>query len=68
MKYVVLKGTVINGSRVSPGDVVEVSDQEAVGLLGINRICKVKDEPVIVDRSVGLSEETKPKRRRRKAD
>ena len=68
MKYVVLKGTVINGSRVSPGDVVDVSDQEAVGLLGINRICKAKDEPVIVDRSVGLSEETKPKRRRRKAD
>ena len=68
MKYVVLKGTVINGSRVSPGDVVEVSDQEAIGLLGINRICKAKDEPVIVDRSVGLSEETKPKRRRRKAD
>ena len=68
MKYVVLKGTVINGSRVSPGDVVEVSDQEAVGLLGINRICKAKDEPVIVDRSVGLSEETKPKRRRRKTD
>ena len=68
MKYVVLKGTVINGRRVSAGDIVELSDQDAVGLLGINRICKAKEEPVIVDRSVGLSEETKPKRRRRKAD
>jgi len=69
MTYIVLKGTVIGGKRVNAGDVVEVDGIEARELVGIGRIAKVeKQEVKTVDRSIGLKEETKPKRRtRRKA-
>lgn len=69
MSYLVLKGTVIGGKQVRAGDVVEVDGIEARELVGIGRIAKVeKQEVKTVDRSIGLKEETKPKRRtRRKA-
>lgn len=69
MTYIVLKGTVIGGKRVNAGDVVEVDGIEARELVGIGRISKIeKQEVKTVDRSIGLKEETKPKRRtRRKA-
>lgn len=67
MSYIVLKGTVIGGKRVNAGDVVEVEGIEARELMGIGRIAKVeKKEVETVDRSVGLTEETKPKRRTRR--
>lgn len=67
MTYIVLKGTVIGGKRVNAGDVVEVDGIEARELVGIGRIAKVeKKEVETVDRSVGLTEETKPKRRTRR--
>lgn len=68
MSYIVLKGTVIGGKRVNAGDVVEVEGIEARELMGIGRIAKVEKKQVeTVDRSVGLTEETKPKRRTRRA-
>lgn len=67
MSYIVLKGTVIGGKRVNAGDVVEVEGIEARELVGIGRIAKVeKKEVETVDRSLGLTEETKPKRRTRR--
>lgn len=67
MSYIVLKGTVIGGKRVNAGDVVEVEGIESRELMGIGRIAKVEKKQVeTVDRSVGLTEETKPKRRTRR--
>lgn len=66
MKYLVLKGTVINGCVAKAGDVVEVPDSEVKGLISINRISPVVEKKAeSVDRAVGLDEETKPKRRGR---
>ncbi|MCH1579338.1 MAG: hypothetical protein L7S55_01425 [Luminiphilus sp.] len=66
MKYLVLKGTVIDGASVKAGDVVEVPENEVKSLLGINRIAPVAEKKAeTVNRSVGLDEETKPKRRTR---
>lgn len=66
MKYLVLKGTVINGCVAKAGDVVEVPDSEVKGLISINRISPVAEKKAeTVDRAVGLDEETKPKRRGR---
>lgn len=66
MKYLVLKGTVINGCVAKAGDVVEVPDSEVKGLISINRISPVVEKKAeTVDRAVGLDEETKPKRRGR---
>lgn len=66
MKYLVLKGTVINGCVAKAGDVVEVPDSEVKGLISINRISPVVEKKAeTVDRAVGLDEETKPKRRTR---
>jgi len=67
MSYLVLKGTVIGGKQVRAGDVVEVEGVEARDLMGMGRIIEVvKTETKVEDRSVGLTEETKPKRRTRK--
>ena len=66
MKYLVLKGTVIGGVAAKAGDVVEVPEDEVRGLMGINRIAQVAEKKVeVVDRAVGLDEDTKPKRRTR---
>jgi len=67
MSYLVLKGTVVGGKQVRAGDVVEVENVEARDLIGMGRIIEVvKTETKVEDRSVGLTEETKPKRRTRK--
>lgn len=70
MSYLVLKGTVIGGKQVRAGDVIEIDGIEARELVGIGRVSEVESKPVeIQDRSIGLSEETKPNRRtRRKAN
>jgi len=67
MSYLVLKGTVIGGKQVRAGDVVDVSGVEAKELLAIGRIAEVtKSETKVEDRAIGLTEDTKPKRRTRK--
>jgi len=67
MSYLVLKGTVIGGKQVRAGDVVDVSGVEARELLAIGRIAEfTKSETKVEDRAIGLTEDTKPKRRTRK--
>lgn len=67
MKYLVLKSTVAAGGQVRAGDVIELDAGEAKELIGLGRITQVVESEVkTVDRSVGLSEETKPKRRTRR--
>jgi hypothetical protein len=67
MSYLVLKGTVIGCKQVRAGDVIEIDDIEAKELVSIGRITKVESKPFETqDRSIGLSEETKPKRRTRR--
>lgn len=67
MSYLVLKGTVIGGKQVRAGDVVDVEGTEAKELIGMGRIVEVvKTETKVEDRSIGLTEDTKPKRRTRK--
>lgn len=67
MSYLVLKGTVIGGKQVRAGDVIEIDGIEARELVGIGRVSEVESKPVeIQDRSIGLSEETKPNRRARR--
>jgi hypothetical protein len=67
MSYLVLKGTVIGGKQVRAGDVIEIDGIEARELVGIGRVSEFESKPVETqDRSIGLSEETKPKRRTRR--
>lgn len=67
MKYLVLKSTVAAGGQVRAGDVIELDFSEAKELLGLGRITQVVETEVkTVDRSVGLEESTKPKRRTRR--
>ena len=64
MKYQVIKSCVIGGSPKKAGAVVDVSGVEAVELMSIGRIAPYS-EPVIEDRSVGLSDEDRPRKRGR---
>lgn len=67
MKYLVLKGTVISGRQVRAGDVVEIDGSQARELEGMGRVCQViETETKVEDRSIGLSDESKPKRRTRR--
>ena len=66
MKYEVLKSCIINRKGRQKGEILEISDEESKLLMGLGKIAPA-DEPVIVEnRSVGLAEDTKPKRRTRK--
>jgi hypothetical protein len=69
MKYLVMKSTVAGGRQVKAGDVIELDSMQAKELVSIGRLIEVVEtETKVEDRSVGLTEETKPKRRaRRKA-
>jgi len=70
MKYKVTKGCVIGGKPCKAGDVVDIESAEELKILmGIGRVLP-HDEPVIEDRSIGLNEATKPRKRGRpkKAD
>jgi len=69
MKYIVLKGVVIDGKACQPGDVVEVTGRLANELMHYKKLAPhaEKATPEKEDRSIGLSEETKPKRRTKKA-
>ena len=66
MAYIVLKDLMLKGKRVNASEVItDISQEDATSLLAIRRIEAVEvSEPVqTVDRSVGLSDETKPKKR-----
>ena len=67
MKYLVMKGTVAGGRQVRAGDVIELDSVDARELVSLGRLVEVVETKVeTVDRSVGLTEETKPKRRTRR--
>tara|TARA_R110002074_G_scaffold16000_1_gene53965 strand:+ start:2092 stop:2310 length:219 start_codon:yes stop_codon:yes gene_type:complete len=64
--YIVLKDLLLKGKRYVASDVIEtIGDEDAKNLLAMGRIEAVAVTPEVkaVDRSVGLSNETKPKRR-----
>ena len=64
MKYKVLRNTVAAGRVRRMGSLVELNDAEAKELMAMGRVAPHHEEQ-IEDRSVGLSEETKPRRRGR---
>jgi len=66
MRYEVLKGCVIAGQGRKVGDIVELDAGQAKELMAIGRIISTGQEEVIVDRSVGLTEQTKLKKRKSK--
>jgi len=67
MKYEVLKGCVIAGQGRKVGDIVELDAGQAKELLAIGRIISTgQKEEIIIDRSVGLTEQTKLKKRKSK--
>ena len=67
MKYEVIKSCVIKGKPTQVGEIVDLDDGVAKGLMAIGRITPA-DESKLEDRSVGLSKETKPKRRTKKVE
>ena len=60
--YLVLKSTVAAGKRVSAGDVIELSVDEANELLAMGRVEPAKEKPKaeIADRSVSLESSDAP--------
>lgn len=66
MKYEVIRACVIRGSTHSVGDVVDLDDAIAKELMAIGRVIPYLDRaPVIEDRSIGLDEDSAPKKRGR---
>ena len=64
--YIVLKDLLLKGKRYLASDVIKaIDDEDAKNLLAMGRIEPVVVTPEVkaVDRSVGLSNETKPKKR-----
>ena len=65
MKYKVLRNTVAAGRVRRFGAVIELDDAEANELMAMGRVAPHAEEAPIADRAVGLTEETKPRRRTR---
>jgi hypothetical protein len=65
MKYKVLRNTVAAGRVRRLGAVIELDDAEANELMAMGRVAPHAEEAPIADRAVGLTEETKPRRRTR---
>lgn len=64
--YIVLRDLLLKGKRYLASDVIKaIDDEDAKNLLAMGRIEPVVVTPEVkaVDRSVGLSNETKPKKR-----
>ena len=65
MKYKVLRNTVAAGRVRRLGAIIELDDAEANELMAMGRVAPHAEEAPIADRAVGLTEETKPRRRTR---
>jgi hypothetical protein len=65
MKYKVLRNTVAAGRVRRLGALIELDDAEAKELMAMGRVAPHAEEAPIADRAVGLTEETKPRRRTR---
>jgi len=62
MKYEVIKSCMIRGKNFAVGNIIDLDDDMAGQMMAIGRITPY-DEPVVEDRAIGLSEETKPRQR-----
>ena len=67
MKYEVLKGCVINLKGRQKGEILEISDEDAKMLMALGRIAPANEQITAENRSIGLDEESKPRRRGRKS-
>ena len=65
MRYKVLRNTVAAGRVRLMGALVELDDAEAKELMQMGRVAPHAEEAPVADRALGLSEETKPRRRGR---
>ena len=68
--YLILKDCVAGGERRTAGDVIQLPASEGNILISMGRVEQTsapKAEPVIKDRAVGLTEDSAPKKRGRKA-
>lgn len=65
MRYKVLRNTVAAGRVRRMGSLIELDDAEARELMALGRVAPHDEEAPREDRSVGLKEETKPRRRGR---
>ena len=66
MRYTVLKGCVAGGSARRAGSIIELDEKEAESLMLMGRVAPHDEGAAREDRSIGLREETKPRRRRTK--
>lgn len=66
MKYEVIRACVIRGKTHAVGDVVDLDGDIAKELMAIGRVIPhTAPAPVIEDRSIGLDEDSAPKKRGR---
>lgn len=68
--YLVLKNCIAGGARRTAGDVVQLPSSEGNILISMGRVEQTsapKPAPVVEDRAVGLTEDSAPKKRGRKA-
>ena len=65
MRYKVLRNTVAAGRVRRMGSLIELDDAEARELMALGRVASHDEAAPTEDRSVGLKEETKPRRRGR---
>ena len=68
--YLVLKNCVAGGERRTAGDIVQLPASEGNILISMGRVEQTsapKAAPVVEDRAVGLTEDSAPKKRGRKA-
>ena len=65
MRYRVLKSCVAGGMARRLGSIIELDEKEATNLMAMGRVAPHDEAAQREDRSVGLKEETKPRRRGR---
>lgn len=65
MRYKILKGCVAGGRARRMGSIVELSDSEGLNLMQMGRVAPYDEPKEPENRSIGLDEESKPRRRGR---
>jgi len=64
MKYEIIRACVIRGTSHKVGQVIELDDSMAKQMMAIGRVAPYS-EPIIEDRSIGLSDDSMPRKRGR---
>jgi len=65
MRYKILKGCVAGGRACRMGSIVELNDEEGRNLMLMGRVAPYDEPKEPENRSIGLDEESKPRRRGR---